>query len=387
MEIDVVDRDDPTKRWADAKTHSSSDPIYSGEKNGDMIRWKIGDQNTLSGNTFTWKAEGPETINGPSGVGEFKWSIADGDDDSSKDSVAWKPGKYTISCTIQTAGGHSSTIELEQEVGARTTDLVAIGWINKKEVPLSDTGVSDDVVFTYPVNGNVPFFRRAFTKLHLGLISEGSLARPTVNIKMTSADRLYILNWMFKHGSNPQPPDSFDDEKSLESFRNEKTKYKLYNRFQIKYLLNEEGTEFKNNPVILKEGTSAGSTLDPISKSDVFESTLGDYEGVITIKDNNVQSQTNDASPEDIAVRAFNTLRIRQKWNHIGSSICFGVSFGLRYDFLHQKYPTYNLYERQEDGGFKLMESIKQAPQPIDNFNTNPYDPPLFGPAPFIIEK
>lgn len=387
LEIKVTSRDDLSKQWADAEIHLSSDPIYSGEKNGDMIRWRIGDKNTFSGATFTWKAEGPETIHGPSGQGKFEWRISDGDDDPSKDWIDWKPGKYEISCKIQMAEGNFSTIKFEQDVGVRTIDLVAIGWINPNEVPLSASGVSSDVLSYYPENGIVSKIRAPITALHILLISRGSLARPTVNINMTTQDKLYILNWMFKYGANSPPPDSFDGEEALENFKKEKTNYKLYNRFQVKYLVNEDGTEFKDVPIILKSGTTTGSTIDPVSRLIVFESTVGNHEGAIKIKGNKLYYQTNDGSPDDIAVGAFNTLRNQYKWSHIGSSICFGVDHKLKYDFLYQKYPTYNLYEQQKDGEFKLVDSKKQAARPRDNFSTDPYDPPLLGPAPFIIEE
>jgi hypothetical protein len=73
------------------------------------------------------------------------------------------------------------------------------------------------------------------------------------------------------------------------------------------------------------------------------------------------------------------------KWNHIGSTISFGIDFDFRFELLNQVYPTYFIYERLEDGKFELKEQRPQAPNPKDNFNSAPYDPPALGSAPFII--
>lgn len=75
-------------------------------------------------------------------------------------------------------------------------------------------------------------------------------------------------------------------------------------------------------------------------------------------------------------------------WSDIGSSIGEGVDYKLRYQMLTQVYPTYYIYEGQEDGSFSLVRKIPQAANPEANFSTNPYYPPKYnGPAPYIIPQ
>ena len=125
VDLEVVDRDDPTKKWGDEEDANISEPIYAGESTGDMVRWSIG-YGSLSNLTFTWTAEGPngETKTGPTGIGKDEWKIADGDSDTSVDWLDWKPGKWTIKVQVG-----SSELEFEQEIGWRTDDYAVIGQI------------------------------------------------------------------------------------------------------------------------------------------------------------------------------------------------------------------------------------------------------------------
>jgi hypothetical protein len=86
----------------------------------------------------------------------------------------------------------------------------------------------------------------------------------------------------------------------------------------------------------------------------------------------------NDGSPDIPAVLAFDNLAQPLMWNNIGSKIAFGVPYGASYDIKTQKYPTYYVYE---DYVRIFSRTVPQAPNPIDNFNLNPYPP---GPAPYI---
>jgi len=126
VEMKVVDRDDPKKKWGSEKDHNASKPVYAGESCGDMVSWKLGGTDSWSSTTFTWTAEGPggETKTGPTGAGKNEWKIADGDDDTANDWLKWKPGKWKIKVQIG-----STQAEFEQEVGWRTEDYVVIGQI------------------------------------------------------------------------------------------------------------------------------------------------------------------------------------------------------------------------------------------------------------------
>ena len=125
VEVKLVDRDDPTKKWADA-VDGSGKKIYAGETTGDMVSWKLGGTDSWSSMNFSWSAEGPnsQTIQGPSGTGKNEWEIADGDEDTANDWLKWKPGKWKIKVQIG-----SSTAEFEQQIGWRTEDYAVIGQI------------------------------------------------------------------------------------------------------------------------------------------------------------------------------------------------------------------------------------------------------------------
>lgn len=140
LELKVVDRDDPKKKWADAKDWPSK-PIYAGASCGDMVSWKLAGTDGWSSTTFTWTAEGPggETITGPTGAGKNEWKIADGDDDTANDWLKWKPGKWKIKVQFG-----STQAEFEQEVGTRTEQYFVVGTIPVE--PEDTTGVSADTI-------------------------------------------------------------------------------------------------------------------------------------------------------------------------------------------------------------------------------------------------
>jgi hypothetical protein len=316
INVSVVDRDDPKKKWADKKPSDSGKPIYAGEKNGDMVSWKLEGTDSWTNVTFTWTATGPtgQTVTGPTGAGKNEWKIADGDDDTANDWVKWDPGKWKIKVQI----GASSS-EFEQVVGARTTDVVAIGWINPAGVPLDTSGVDSDVLQYYPSSGTITYTtQKIATAVHVGLISKGSTIRPHPPVAMSSADKTYILHWMFKFAANSAPPTSFATEEALNQFRDEPTNYKLYNRFQVKYLLSDDGTKFKEKPKILSDegdeqsaktpDTRIGTTIDPIFKLLHFKGQKQEADAKQQVKDDKVFHQTNDGSPDTDAVNAFNTL-------------------------------------------------------------------------------
>lgn len=158
VDLDVVNRDDPTKTWNNAQTYLIAEPIYSGESTGDMVRWSIGDD-SLSNLNFTWTAEGPngETKMGPTGVGEGEWKIANGGNDISSDWLDWKPGKWKIKVLIG-----SSEIEFEQEIGWRTEDYAVIGQIVPTDAHDNDAppliAVGDNF---WDISSPVALYRRA----------------------------------------------------------------------------------------------------------------------------------------------------------------------------------------------------------------------------------
>ncbi|MDH4411321.1 MAG: hypothetical protein QE273_17040 [Verrucomicrobiales bacterium] len=126
VEVKIVDRDDPTKKWSDAKEVLTNSPVYAGETTGDMVSWSIPGLNSTSNLSCTWTAESPsgETITGPSGTGKTEWTINDVDSDSSSNWIKWKPGKWKVKLQVD-----STEVEIEQEVGWRSEEYAVIGQV------------------------------------------------------------------------------------------------------------------------------------------------------------------------------------------------------------------------------------------------------------------
>jgi len=188
-------------------------------------------------------------------------------------------------------------------------------------------------------------------------------------------DKAYILNWLFKHAANVCPPTFFADEGAIPYFRIvERTRYKLYSRFQIKYRSGGGGA-FRGSPVVLHQEAEIGTTNEPIWGMEV-PGEAGPLNRLIRF-DETKAMWVNDGTPDFLAVRAFNTLVHPLKWSHIGSRIEMGPVLGTGKQVFTQVYPTYFMYSnrsQQEPPRF-------QASEPLGNFSDNPYPP---GPAPFV---
>lgn len=120
-------------------------------------------------------------------------------------------------------------------------------------------------------------FQKFLTLAHLGILgSEGAahsgkapVPPPLPEVfpqpQMTDAEKLYILHWLFHYAGNfcPQkcPPSSFSSSSAMENFRvSMDTSYKLYNRFQMKYLT--DGINFRGIPEFIHQEIGIGSTDD-----------------------------------------------------------------------------------------------------------------------------
>ena len=183
VEVKVVNRDDPKKTWADAQA-SAAGTVYAGKESGDMVSWKL---NGLDSATFTWKATGPtgNVISGPTGSGKNEWKIADGDSDTTNDWLKWKPGKYTIKCTVQPTGGSSFDIDLDQEVGWRTESWMVIGQIVQTHTHDGDAPAVIEYNGGLDISSPVAMYRRAITYDIAGwfpLGTAGDAARDAVTL-------------------------------------------------------------------------------------------------------------------------------------------------------------------------------------------------------------
>ena len=396
IDVESISRDEPLTSWGDYTAQSTRHaPLYSSIwGSGDMVVFSIPDNESWSDSTtYAWTAEGPATISGPSGPGMDEWRIEDksGNDPNGKHDLDWPAGQYTIKCVITFPGGGTATVTHDQDIGMRSKDVVVIGWINKKQVPLSTRGVSRALTIAFPQNGELNF---AQVPLAIGFL--GDLATNFFQagpLPWSDADKTYVLNWMFKYSANfhpphpDGPPTKFADEDELSEFVELPTNYKLYNRLQINYTCDSSG--FGNTPVTRHAEAYIGVTIDPVFRSHV--------PGVAGPQNNNCMitidqyALVNDGTPASAAVRAFDSLLYPLKWNDIGSQIDEGIQFdrnptqapsiGLQaYNVKNQVYPTYYIYERLNDGAYYLMKVVQQAKNPSDNFNVNPYPP---GPAPY----
>jgi len=402
----VASRDDPTQTWASNVLQTGMVPIYAGQTNGDLVSWAPAIPSSWLTDTFTWTVTDNQgnpvtdsngtTITGPSGVGVSEWRIAPssaGGNDPHNQWLMWKPGTYKITCTVSIPGGGTIPITFPQEVGQRTKDVVVIGWIDPSNVPLSSTNVDSDVLAYFPLSGPPSdTTQKVLTTAYLGTIAAGSTNRP-LSGSLTSTDKTYILDWMFKNAANSAPPSSFADESTLEAFDNTPTNYKLFNRLQFRYLVS--GSQFAGAPAFTLPSsipkTDIGSTTDPIWGTTLppHPGQVGQVNGMHVATANNTFHQINEGSPDSLAVSAFNTLMAPLKWNDIGSRIDEGVLLDqgtppvMGYTVETQVYPTYYIYERGSNGGFSLVNTIPQASSPSGNFNSNPYPPS--GTAPFLI--
>jgi hypothetical protein len=242
--------------------------------------------------------------------------------------------------------------------------------------------VDSDVLTFFPSNDMFTTTTQQYaTFFYLGTIAElGNTQRPIdVAYSLSATDKTYILDWMFKFAANAEPPNSFADETTLEAFEDTagtNTSYKLFNRLQIKYLVN--GSQFKAPPTLLEDDVLVGTTVDPIFGS-LRPAQQGPAFDQQTTTGGNVFHQIVDGSPEAVAVSAFNALTSPLEWNDIGDRIDEGVPldtgspFPARYSVENQIYPTYYIYERESDGGFYLITTIPEASSPSDNFDLVPY--------------
>ena len=368
IDAEAIDQDDPDN----TSYAGTSGPVYGGSaaRTADNLRLKAKTSPaSIAVTSYEWSFEGPGSFAPGS---DQTWDLGD---------LAAAPGKVTFKVKVTFEGGLTKEQTKEIEIGVRTDDIASIGWIDPAAVPLSTAGMDSWMTDFYPPGGaaSMSVVQKGLTTLHLGLLAAGSTIHPFYVRSMTAAERTYVLNWMFKFGANfcasgRCPPNSFASNSELDNFRTSKrTSYKLFNRFQIKYLA--EGGMFKGSPTVVRQATEIGVTNNPVW--DIEESgAAGPNNGKYATANGDTAFLINDGTPTSIAVSAFNTLADPLKWSNIGSRIELGAALGSNYQIFTQVYPTYFVF-----GNLTKKQTIPQAPAPIGNFSTTPYPP---GPAPFI---
>jgi hypothetical protein len=372
---EFVNKDKPDLFWSDRQPLEIGAPLYAANPlvGGDMVSWKARVENVSYRNKvahYTWWATGPQNHDGPDSASSKEWFLS---------SIDWKPGTYTIFCKLTFTTGCEKTATYTQEVGVRTDDIAVVGWINPAGVPLSEAGVSWQVLLFFPPEGlkNPPNPGQALLTLgYMGSLSAGATTKPMTTTPLTNVDCVYILNWMFKYAANDPPPDLLYPESVMRDFAGWRFNFKLYNRMQIKYQV--AGSKISTYEFVHQQ-TLIGITNEPcFGAPDAGES--GPIDGETGVQNGDTIYQVNEGSPDHLGVRAFNTLMFPREWSDIGSIIRQGLNLGTSYTFATQVYPTYFVYE---NGLRNSAQTHVQAVNPSDNFNFAPY-PPNTSSAPFF---
>jgi hypothetical protein len=365
---EAIDQDDPDN----STFRTTSGPVYGGSRptTADNLKLTAKTDPALTVTSYEWSFTGPGNFTAPGST--QVWNLGD---------LGATPGVVTFKVKATFSDGQTKEATKEIEIGVRTNDVAAIGWIDPDNVPLSTAGMDDGMTRYYPSDGaaTMNILQKGLTTLHLGLLAAGSTIHPVEIRSLTAAERTYILNWMFKFAANfcskdRCPPSSFASAPELETFRvSKRTSYKLFNRLQVKYLA--EGGKFKGAPIIVRQATEIGVTNNPIFD---FEEAgaAGPANGKYAVVNSDTAFLINDGTPTSVAVSAFDTLADPLKWSNIGSRIEVGSALGTGFEVFTQVYPTYWVFEN-----LGRVRVIPQAPAPIGNFSLAPYPP---GPAPFI---
>ncbi len=250
----VVNGDFPTADWSAATGQAAIETIYAGDQNGDMVSWRV---DGLTGTvTYTWSATGPDNITGPTGSGVTEWKIAVGGNDPVRQRVDWKPGIYTIKCRLDSAGGATQEVQIQQEVGWRTDEYVVVGQVK----PLNDITltsmqasvlqaniVTDVAAFTpwaglliYPPLEHVTF---------AWFVAQAIMTNGFSNLRVANLpdvgdnERLWMTQFMLN-----LDPDLFDVPNSFEPetlFQlTQAQSYRMYCRIQFKYTVGSDGKIF-----------------------------------------------------------------------------------------------------------------------------------------------
>lgn len=345
---------------------------------------------------YVWSVTGAGAENyTPPGPTEAKWEVPH---------VKFPPGVFTVKLRRyfrkngRAAGSSIGTRDVE--VGVRSDDLIALGYIDRDAVPISASGVSSLIWGHMPENGGPDGFLdtlrcneyvAALTIGDLGFFRGANGMLPGLSL----ADRAYMLNWLFKYAGSKSPtaltggdfqgPDGLTSEEKVNNFiANHTTSYKVLNRLRIRYRVSADGFSFKEDPVIEKSASVYGARTVGLTKNpcgavlgfgDIFETQQG-FADMKTVKDEENFGQISDGSPDALAINAFNTLTGKDLpsgqtpvfWEDVGSQIAFPVQFGERGKFILQPFPTFFMFRNGE-----LIDVREQAARPIDHFYPNPY--------------
>lgn len=414
--------------------------------------------NPVPGTTYSWYAFGPGGYVPPSGGST--WNVV----------LKAAPGTVTFACLVRAPNAPPTIKTLTVEVGIRTDDTVLIGWIDTTGVPLQSgaaavaAGIDPEILADFApglgtgLPGTDPSYPFELYQRGRAAGDIAELARnddrfiPLLNMPRlyTPIERDYILNWLFKYAFNPDPtpvlqnlhtrdytnpnppPSTWDDPNPLpinttsdftcydgymdylkyQAYIADGHRFKLLNRFQVKYRVDlTNPSVFNGSPILLQHEALIGLTDDPTGVVSGVESVLQPtlellssipdlftgYAGLAATEAANANhtltdpqagpangligpmpatsriSQSNDGSPDIPAIRAFNTLMAQHMatplfWQNIGSKITFTCGSAAPDIPTRENYPTYYWC-----GNGVFIRRFIQWPTPKGHFYANAY--------------
>lgn len=436
--------------------------LYGGSvrSTSDELLLDAADPNPVPGTTYSWYAFGPGGY-----VAHFSdptWNVV----------LKAAAGSVTFSCLVLPPNAPPTTKTLTVEVGIRTDDTILVGWIDTTGVPLQSgaaavaAGIDPEILADFApgagtglpgTDPNYPFgpYQRVRAAGDIAELARNDDAFiPLINIphRYTPVERDYVLNWLFKYAfnpdptsvlqnlhirdwTNPNPPtstrddpnplpinttsdftcyDGYMDYLKYEAYIADGHRFKLLNRFQVKYRVSLTNPNiFSAPPILLQHDARIGLTDDPTGVISGVESILeptlallssipevdlytafpglaatveadanhtltypqaGPANGLIGPAPATTRiSQSNDGSPDIPAIRAFNTLMAQHVapplfWQNIGSKITFQCGSATPLYQLPENYPTYYQYQN----GVKTLNFV-QAAKPAMHFYGNAY--------------
>jgi hypothetical protein len=402
MDVDVINQDNPHNTVGTRIDRETLPIVYGGSQSSTSDKLLI----SLSGPllpgaiSYAWTVTGPASTHyapPPQSATPIGWNVG---------SIYPQAGLLNFSLTITFGGGRYLRFTRLVEVGIRTDDVIAVGWIDPEGVP--DThllNVRDSILSTLPVDDNV-----TDTIGCAAFIEDTAAGQTALDDEFgpfTADERAYILYWMIYWAANQPAHVSYPrtvvpggdfldglgfaaDETKVANFIASGTSYKLFHRFQVKmrYVLDANtgaptinpatGQPTFNGAPIRLHGpgeTYAGATIDPCHTGLPLPTQIGPLNGTGVAVSSDRTSSINDGSPDNVAVAAFNTLMGKDVapqspvfWEDIGSRITFSTQFGPSAIEVMQPYPTYDIFVNGRYAGTR-----GQAPDPRDVFVSNPY--------------
>jgi hypothetical protein len=382
IKAEVIDHDVPTRE--EYAPLEKKLPAFAGSENStsDFLKVKLEfrDLANVPVRKITWSVKGPGASNyhppTPSPTATT-WDVG---------RLKSPAGKLTFFAVITFVNGSTFPTNREIDVGIRTDDIIALGWINPAAIDLP-VGAQSELIRIMPANGAVT--HRSECNGSIFDLSQ-NLSTPSF-LTLSATDRIYILNWMFKYGANPDPndviagqnfrddSDRFIDNQKIANYLARETNYKLFNRLQVKFQIDKSG--FKNTKILNYSPGAIGTTHNPcgtvLGQLSLFPGQRGPNNQAMRNNKTEV-SIINEGSPDAGAIRAFNTLMGKDLpasqtplfWENIGSAISFKLDHESINALIYvQNYPTYYIYVN----GKLLPEKRVQAPEPSAHFYTNPY--------------